>query len=126
MSLSDKIKSKWPNASSPETYILGEGGLHYWDSKLLGPQPTMEEIEAIEPVFGSVRNVPAYDFQFRFTDDELAAIQLSIDPTTIRIRTMLQTVREDIDLDSDDTQRMVGYLVTQGFLTEQRAAEVLS
>lgn len=109
--------SSWMNP--PRELLAGESVIECeWDVKLKQPIGLT--------VLVSVRSVPAYDFQFRFTDEELVAIQLSTDPTTIRIRTMLQTMRDDVDLDSEDTQRMVGYLAAQGFLTKQRAADVLS
>jgi hypothetical protein len=72
------------------------------------------------------RKLPPFVFQSRFTDSELAAIQLATDATTIRIRTAIQTIRDDIDLDAEDTRRFMAYLVASGFLTEGRAAEILS
>lgn len=73
-----------------------------------------------------ISKIAPFVFQSRFTDSELAAIQLSTDPTTIRIRTALQTVRDDVDLDSESTRQFMAYLVASGFITAERSVEILS
>jgi hypothetical protein len=71
------------------------------------------------------RHVAPYDFQNRFTDDELVAIQTSLDPLIIRGRTMLQTITTFVDLDSSETQQLIGYMAQVGLVTPERVAVIL-
>lgn len=87
--------------------------------------PTMAEIESVK-LPPAARAIAPYDFQLRFTDAELAAIQTSIDPVIIRGRTMLQTIRDDIELGHPATQQLIGYMVSVGILTPNRSTEILS
>lgn len=79
------------------------------------------------PQLGSSQSrIAPYEFQARFSDAELSAIQLSTDSIVIRGRTMLQTIRDDIDLTHPDTIQLLQYMTAIGLLTEERATEILS
>ena len=72
-------------------------------------------------------HMPASEFQTLLTDDELTAIQLSIDPNVIRLRTWIQTIRDDVQ--SEDVRLIGGinYLAyVAGLLTTPRAARILA
>ena len=127
MSLAAKIRHNWPNARSPEMFIVTDSAIMYWDSASLGPKPTIAEVEAIElPPVPTLRHIAPYDFQSRFTDTELVAIQTSVDPLIIRGRTMLQTIITYIDLDLQQTQDLIGYMVVIGLIEPSRVAEILA
>lgn len=66
------------------------------------------------------------EFLRRFTNAEIVAIQLSIDPGVILARTHLQTAVSLIDLTLPETQQLVGLLVLAGIIDSDRAAEVLT
>lgn len=71
--------------------------------------------------------MPASEFQTLLTDDELTAIQLSVDPNVIRLRTWIQTIRDDVQ--SEDVRLIGGinYLAyVAGLLTTPRAARILA
>lgn len=70
------------------------------------------------------RQVSASEFQLLLSDEELSAIQLSTDPHVIRLRTWVQTVRSDIDLDDERVVNGLAYLVALGLLTDDRAAQI--
>lgn len=89
--------------------------------------PTIAEIEAIElPPDPTLRHIAPYDFQSRFTDAELVAIQTSVDPLIIRGRTMLQTIITYIDLDLQQTQDLIGYMAVIELIEPERVAEILA
>ena len=66
------------------------------------------------------------EFLRRFTNEEIVAIQLSVDPGVILARTHLQTAVSLIDLTLPETQQLVGLLVLAGIIDSNRAAEVLT
>lgn len=66
------------------------------------------------------------EFLRRFTNEEIVAIQLSVDPGVILARTHLQTAVSLIDLTLQETQQLVGLLVLAGIIDSGRAAEVLT
>lgn len=66
------------------------------------------------------------DFLRRFTNEEIVAIQLSVDPGVIIARTHLQTAVSVIDTTLEETQQLVGLLVLAGIIDSNRAAEVLT
>lgn len=66
------------------------------------------------------------EFLRRFTNAEIVAIQLSVDPGVIIARTHLQTAVSLIDLTLPETQQLVGLLVLAGIIDSGRAAEVLT
>lgn len=66
------------------------------------------------------------EFLRRFTNNEIVAIQLSVDPGVILARTHLQTAVSLIDLTLPETQQLVGLLVLAGIIDSNRAAEVLT
>jgi hypothetical protein len=68
----------------------------------------------------------AADFQLLFTDPELTAIQTSLDPLVIRLRTWIQTIREDVRFDDPRVTNGVGYLALTGLITSERAARILA
>jgi len=88
------------------------------------PDDVREAREAAERRL--TRLIAPYDFQGRFTDAELVAIQTSADPVLIRARTKIQTIITHVDLDDVETQQLVGYLQLLKILTPERAAEILS
>ena len=127
MSLAAKISHNWVGARSPETFIVSDTQVMFWDVATLGPQPTIAEIEAIElPPDPTLRHMAPFDFQNRFTDTELVAIQTSVDPILIRGRTKLQTIITYIDLDLEETQQFVGYLAMIEVIEQARVAEILA
>lgn len=76
------------------------------------------------PESAPVRQVAASEFQLRFTDEELASIQTSLDPQVIRLRTWVQTVGSDIDLDDERVVNGLAYLVAIDLLSEDRANQI--
>lgn len=111
--------SRWDNP--PRPLIDGESVVECeWDDEL--NKPVGLELPPPAPL----RKLAPYDFQARFTDAELVAIQTSIDPLIIRGRTMLQTIVTFVDLDDPQTQQLVGYMQMIGLLTAERAAEILA
>jgi hypothetical protein len=124
--LAAKIRHNWPEARSPEYFIVTDTELHYWDEATLGPRPTIAEIEAIELPPPSIRKLAPFDFQARFTDAELVAIQTSVDPLIIRGRTMLQTITTFVDLDDQQTQQLIGYMAMAGLIAGERVQEILA
>jgi hypothetical protein len=94
----------------------------------LMPIPEPEEVrEAREAAERRLtRLIAPYDFQNRFTDAELVAIQTSADPVLIRARTKIQTIITHVDLDELETQQLVGYLQLLKIVTPERAAEILA
>ncbi len=68
----------------------------------------------------NIRHLPPYSFYRRFTPNECVAIvtRMQTDPQVALIMTMLQTVRY-VDLDDNDTQLGIGYLVQTGLITER-------
>jgi hypothetical protein len=74
----------------------------------------------------TVRAMPPGDFQALFSDAELSLIQLSTDPVVIRLRTVLQTQREDVRFDSERLLAGLNYLVAIGLLTSSRKTQILN
>lgn len=126
----EKIKHGWGYdvGPFPPNVVLGHNGTTYsilhWPTN---SPPTIAEIDAIElPPDPTLRHIAPYDFQSRFTDAELVAIQTSVDPILIRGRTKLQTIITYIDLDLEETQQFVGYLAMIGIIQPSRVAEILA
>lgn len=88
------------------------------------PDEVRQERERLER--RATRLIAPYDFVGRFTDDELVAIQTSIDPLVIRGRTKLQTIITHVDLDNEETQQLVGYMALQGLIASKRVNEILA
>lgn len=78
------------------------------------------------PVVVRALTMSAFDFQMLFTNDELVAIQTSLDPLVIRFRTGIQTIREDVRFDDARVTQGVGYLALIGVITPERAATILA
>jgi hypothetical protein len=136
MSWADKILVGWGIVAEPGTIgferVKNEDG-SYSEGRFFVANwptdnpPTIAEIEAIElPPDPTLRHMAPYDFQNRFTDAELVAIQTSVDPILIRGRTKLQTIITFIDLDLDETQQFIGYLAIIGVIQPSRVAEILA
>lgn len=87
------------------------------------PDEVRQEREARER--RATRLVAPYDFQDRFTDAELVAIQTSTDPIVIRGRTKIQTITTHIDLDHSETQQLIQYLASVGVIQPSRVKEIL-
>lgn len=128
--IAEKIKHEWGFDVGPfppkVVLIQDANGLRIGHWPTDNP-PTIAEIEAVEmppdPVF---RHIAPYEFQSRFTDAELVAIQTSVDPLIIRGRTMLQTIITYIDLDLQQTQDLIGYMALIGLIQPERVAEILA
>ena len=105
--------SRWDNP--PRPLLAGESVVEVEDPATL-PQPA--------PIV--LRHIAPYDFQSRFTDAELVAIQTSVDPILIRGRTKLQTIITYVDLDLEETQQLIGYLAILGIIVPERVAEILA
>lgn len=137
MNFTAKIKQGWGFDSSPETIgfrrtknpdgTYAESGEYFVASWPTANPPTIAEIQAIElPPDPTLRHIAPFDFQNRFTDAELVAIQTSVDPILIRGRTKLQTIITYIDLELEETQQFVGYLAIIGVIERSRIAEILA
>lgn len=79
-----------------------------------GPEP--------EPL--PVGGMTSLAFTRRFTLAERISIRQSTDPIVVDGMAMLE-VAEEIKLDDPDTVALIGYFVTQGLLTQERADEIL-
>lgn len=124
MSLAQKIKSRWGYELGTEVVLYSHDGnltIGFWPD---GNAPSIAEIEAVE--IEATRTLAPFSFQARFTDAELVAIQLSTDAIVIRGRTMLQTIRDDIDLTHPDTIQLLQYMTAIGLVSAERATEILS
>lgn len=71
-----------------------------------------------------VDQISVFAFVQRFTAAEFAAITASADPNVAVILATLRA-RDSVRLGSVDAVQGVGYLVSAGFLTAERGAEVL-
>lgn len=73
------------------------------------------------------RQLDPYDFTQLFTDDELVAIQTSVDPIVIKGRTKVQTIKTFVDLDDPETQQLLNYFeYGANVIGSGRAAEILA
>jgi len=108
----------YPNADVREHPQAGPGWILV-DGELQAP-PTAPEPEPL-PVGGMTRLA----FIRRFTLAERISIRQSTDPIVVDGIAMLEAA-EEVKLDDPDTVALIGYLVTQGLLTQERAAEILA
>lgn len=122
--------SGYKSSSTPSNnqFVLGhDGNQYYFVWYPTANPPTIAEIEAVKlPPDPTIRHIAPYDFQSRFTDAELVAIQTSVDPILIRGRTKLQTIITYVDLDLTETQQFIGYLAMIGVIEQSRIAEILA
>lgn len=128
MSASEKIKLNWPGAKMPESYILGESSLLYWDSDTLGPQPTIAEIEAVElPQVPAVTEVTRYQIRTWLVLNYGPSILTQIDQMLAAITDETQRVLAQIAWESATVIRLTDPLTLQFGtalgMTEQQMAD---
>lgn len=76
-------------------------------------------------VVGHRRVLTPWEFRKRFSFSERSTIEASSDPGIKTILGDLYTVQE-VDLDDPATSLSLGYMISQGLLTEERMAEILA
>jgi len=123
LQLGDKTFSRQVPNVSPIWAEWEAAGLLPDLSPIPEPDDVREAREAAERRL--TRLIAPYDFQGRFTDEELVAIQTSADPVLIRARTKIQTITTHVDLDDVETQQLISYLQLLKILTPERAAAIL-
>ena len=101
-----------------ETEVAGPGWLCV-EGELIPPPSNPAE----EPVIESASLTPLA-FTRLFTLAERIAMQTSNDPIIQDGMLMLQ-VAQEVKLDDPDTIALVGYMAQQGFITTERAVEIL-
>ena len=79
-----------------------------------------ELISRVEVPDAGIVALPPEDFAAMFTDAELAAVQTSTDARVIRLRTKLQTKRDDVQMKSPELSGGLALLVALGILTAER------
>jgi hypothetical protein len=84
------------------------------------------ELESYRNPPFSNRHIPPFSFMSRFTNDELVAILTSGDMVIRVAMAKLQTIITYVDLDLEETQQLVGYLVSVGILQSDRASQILA
>ncbi len=72
-----------------------------------------------------VTNMSRLDFLKRFTSDERIAIRASTDPVILDAQEMLG-LAEFIDVSDPYTVQYVNYLASNGFITQDRVAQILA
>ncbi len=122
VSLESVYAGAWSRYDNPPRPLFeGESVVECeWDDELEQP------VGLTMPPPAPIRQVAPYDFQARFTDAELVAIQTSLDPIIIRGRTMLQTIITFVDLDDPQTQQLVGYMAMTRLIAAERMQEILA
>lgn len=90
---------------------------HAWDT---GQKNVVTVVSALRP-----KLVPTFNFILSFTAAENSAVRASTNPEVQHLLFAL-TVAPQIDLNSATIQNGVAYLVSLGFLTQDRATAILA
>lgn len=108
----------------PDGYLPPEGLSVIECPAGVGPGDLYDGLEFLRADSIGPRRISASELQQRLTDEELGAINESKDLRVVRLRTMVQTTRDDIDLDGETLTGGLAYLVHLGILTTERAHQI--
>lgn len=81
--------------------------------------------EALNPPVNP-RHIAPFTFLGRFTTAEIYSLLTSTDPIVVVAVAKLQTIITYVDLDLEETQNLIAYLVQTQMLTQQRADQILA